>query len=81
VVGAGYATEAASAVLRFGLETLGLDEIASVTRPENAASQAVMRRRGLTFRDRVVHFGRELVSYAIMSDAWRGMEGGERRSR
>jgi RimJ/RimL family protein N-acetyltransferase len=70
--GAGYATEAASTVLAFAFETLRLDEIVSVTHPENRASQAVMRRLGLTYRDRAVHFGRELVVYAIARDAWRG---------
>lgn len=43
----GYATEAAREVLRFGFETLGLDEIVSFTATTNTPSQAVMRRIGM----------------------------------
>jgi RimJ/RimL family protein N-acetyltransferase len=46
--GQGYATEAAREALRFGFETLGLDEIVSITRPANARSRAVMERLGMT---------------------------------
>jgi RimJ/RimL family protein N-acetyltransferase len=45
--GRGYATEAASRVLRFALDDLGLDPIVSFTTPANLPSQAVMRRIGL----------------------------------
>lgn len=44
----GYATEAAEAVLRFGFETLQLDEIVSFTAATNARSRAVMERLGFT---------------------------------
>jgi len=46
--GHGYATEAARAVLAFGFETAGLDEIVSFTATTNLRSQAVMRRLGMT---------------------------------
>ena len=46
--GAGYASEAARAVLRFGFESLGLDEIVSFTVVANARSRAVMERIGMT---------------------------------
>lgn len=46
--GQGYATEAASAGLAFGFETLGLPEILAVTTATNVRSQAVMRRIGMT---------------------------------
>ncbi|MGW1074865.1 GNAT family N-acetyltransferase [Streptomyces sp. NPDC002537] len=46
--GHGYATEAASATLAFGFETLGLPEILAVTTATNRRSQAVMRRIGMT---------------------------------
>jgi RimJ/RimL family protein N-acetyltransferase len=46
--GRGYATEAARAVLRFGFEALGLDEIQSWTVPANIASRRVMERIGMT---------------------------------
>lgn len=46
--GRGYAPEAAEASLRFGFEHLGLDEIVAITTPENANSQRVMRKLGMT---------------------------------
>lgn len=46
--GRGYATEGALAALRFGFETLGLDEIVSFTTARNAASRRVMERIGMT---------------------------------
>src|SRR5215212_5509923 len=47
--GQGYATEAARAALRFGFETLGLDRIVAVVRPENAGSRRVLEKAGLCF--------------------------------
>ena len=45
--GKGLATEGARAALRFGFETLGLDEIVSFTVPANKRSRAVMERLGM----------------------------------
>jgi RimJ/RimL family protein N-acetyltransferase len=45
--GRGYATEAASAALAYGFETLELDEIIAFTARTNLASQAVMTRVGM----------------------------------
>lgn len=45
--GQGYATEAAREWLRFGFETLALDEIVSFTARGNLASQKVMQRLGM----------------------------------
>jgi ribosomal-protein-alanine N-acetyltransferase len=44
----GYATEAASAAMAHGFQTLGLPEIVSFTFAGNARSHAVMERRGMT---------------------------------
>lgn len=46
--GNGFATEAAEAALRFGFETVSLDEIVSFTVPANVRSRAVMERLGMT---------------------------------
>jgi RimJ/RimL family protein N-acetyltransferase len=46
--GHGYATEAASAVLRFAFGELGLDEVVSFTAVRNRRSRAVMERLGMT---------------------------------
>jgi RimJ/RimL family protein N-acetyltransferase len=45
--GQGLATEAASAVLRFGFQTLALEEVLAFTVPENRRSRAVMARLGM----------------------------------
>ncbi len=45
--GHGYATEAAREALRFGFETVGLEEIVSFTVPQNERSWRVMERIGL----------------------------------
>jgi RimJ/RimL family protein N-acetyltransferase len=45
--GHGYATEAGREALRFGYEQVGLDEIVSVTVPQNGRSRRVMERLGL----------------------------------
>ncbi|KZM51199.1 acetyltransferase [Labrenzia sp. OB1] len=45
--GKGYASEAARAWLRFGFETIGLEDIVAFTIPDNAPSQKVMRRIGM----------------------------------
>lgn len=46
--GKGYATEAAREWLRFGFETIGLDEIVAFTIPTNLPSRKVMERIGMT---------------------------------
>ena len=46
--GQGYATEAATASLRFGFERLGLDRLVSLIDPENRSSQRVAERIGET---------------------------------
>jgi len=53
--GQGYATEAAALALRYGFEALALAQIVSFTAVTNAASQAVMRRIGLTRRAEFNH--------------------------
>ena len=53
--GQGYATEAAVLALRYGFEALALPQIVSFTAITNTASQAVMRRIGLTRRAEFDH--------------------------
>ena len=55
--GKGYATEVARAALDYGFEALGLGLIFAITLPDNLASQAVMKRIGLTYRKRVEYRG------------------------
>ncbi|NDH60838.1 MAG: N-acetyltransferase [Alphaproteobacteria bacterium] len=59
--GRGYATEVAQASLDYGFGTLGLGSIFAITLPDNAASQAVMKRIGLTYRRRATYKGFDVV--------------------
>ena len=68
--GRGYATEGAWASLEFGFHTLGLPEIFSMTRPDNARSRAVMDRCGLTYRGEIDFHGWHQVHYAIGAQDW-----------
>jgi RimJ/RimL family protein N-acetyltransferase len=78
--GHGFATEAAEAVLAYGFETLGLDDIVSFTVPENLRSRAVMERIGMTHdpaddfdhpRFPEGHRLRRHVLYRLGCDMWR----------
>jgi [ribosomal protein S5]-alanine N-acetyltransferase len=51
----GYALEAATATLQFGLSSLGLRRIVAITAPQNAASIRILERAGFKF-ERLVHF-------------------------
>ncbi|HWL37282.1 MAG TPA: GNAT family N-acetyltransferase [Frankiaceae bacterium] len=63
--GKGYATEAGRGGVRHAFETLGLDEIAATTLPDNARSRAVMERLGMTYAGEVVHAGLPHVLYVL----------------
>ena len=45
--GQGFATEGASAMVRYGFDDLSLDRIIGVTHPDNVASQNVLQKAGL----------------------------------
>lgn len=47
----GYATEAATACRRYAFETLGAEEVCSIIRDTNTASQNVAKRNGMTVKD------------------------------
>ena len=51
--GRGYATEAAAAVVRFGLNVLGLERISATCRPGNRASARVLEKTGLVLQARL----------------------------
>jgi RimJ/RimL family protein N-acetyltransferase len=72
VWGRGIATEAGTAGLRHGFETLGLDRIVSVYEPDNVASGRVMQRLGMTFDRDTTHprLGVPVRVMAITREAW-----------
>jgi [ribosomal protein S5]-alanine N-acetyltransferase len=70
--GKGYATEMARAALAYGFDTLGLDLIFAMTLPDNHASQAVMKRLGLTYRRKVEYKGfKDIVWFDMDLQTWK----------
>jgi len=61
----GYATEAASAVLRHGFDGLGLNEILAEIDPANIASIALADRLGMRRRGSRTSEGRDWARYAL----------------
>jgi RimJ/RimL family protein N-acetyltransferase len=72
VWGKGYATETARAALAYGFDTLTLNLIFAIAKPDNLASQAVMRRLGLLNRRNVVYKGMDVVWLDIDRARWTG---------
>lgn len=65
--GKGYATETARAALDYGFRTLGMELIFAITKPDNAPSQAVMRRLGMHYLKDVVYRGFEVMWFESQS--------------
>ena len=63
--GNGYATEAARGAVGYAFGTLGLDELAAATLPDNVRSRAVMERLGMTYSGEAVHAGLPHVLYLL----------------
>jgi ribosomal-protein-alanine N-acetyltransferase len=61
--GRGYATEAASRCLRFGIEQLKLKRVIGLTYADHIASRRVMENSGMVYEKRVERYSRELVQY------------------
>ncbi|MBI3151619.1 MAG: GNAT family N-acetyltransferase [Chloroflexi bacterium] len=65
--GNGYATESASAIVKFGINKIGLKEIIGLTHPQNFASQRVLEKSGLSFTRSAFYFGMDMFRYAIQA--------------
>lgn len=63
--GNGYATEAATAAIRYGFDELELDRIVAVTLPTNRASRRVLEKCGLSYEGTVQVYGHTQVKYAL----------------
>jgi ribosomal-protein-alanine N-acetyltransferase len=61
----GYATEMAREAVRVGFNVLELDELVAFTTPANAASQAVMRKLGMSYERDIEHAGLPHVLYRL----------------
>jgi [ribosomal protein S5]-alanine N-acetyltransferase len=67
VRGHGFATQVASAAVRFGFESTGLKKIIGLVHPQNAPSIRVLEKCGLVFTDRLTWWGLEMSRYQIKS--------------
>ena len=70
----GFATEAANACFRFGFERLELEKIYAVIHPENAASQRVLKKTGMSFDRASEHYRMDLTTYTIARDEFEPSE-------
>jgi ribosomal-protein-alanine N-acetyltransferase len=68
----GLAPEAAAAVLSYGFEELGLEEIWTETRPENSAWRGMMERLGMVLRKAGCGDGEGEVFYAAAREGFFG---------
>jgi ribosomal-protein-alanine N-acetyltransferase len=69
--GKGYATESATAVLRFGFEEALLERIVGCTHTENFASQKVLEKIGLIREGEAFHYDMDLFYFALMKEDYR----------
>jgi [ribosomal protein S5]-alanine N-acetyltransferase len=68
----GYGTEAAIAVLAYGLGPVGLDRIMAVAMPENTGSWRIMEKAGMRYEGLVNYYGLEgLKKYVADREWWR----------
>lgn len=61
--GKGYATEAASALMRYGFDHLGLEHVAAVVHPENQASGRVLQKLGMRYTGPEHYYGTNVDFY------------------
>lgn len=68
----GYAIEAGSALLHFGLTTLGLERIEANTPVTNAPAIAVARKLGMTYEGATLREGTEYARFAALATTLKG---------
>jgi ribosomal-protein-alanine N-acetyltransferase len=68
--GKGLATEGAAASLGYGFERLELESIVGIVHPENAASQRVLEKLGMSRQGAAEYFGMEVYRYVIDASAY-----------
>lgn len=63
--GAGFVSEAALAVLRYGFEQCGMDSVIGATDTPNQRAVQIMQRIGMVFRERREYKGLDTVFYGL----------------
>lgn len=69
--GKGYATESATAVLRFGFQETPLERIVGVTHTENYASQKVLEKIGLKREKLSFSYGMEVIYFSLEKENYK----------
>jgi RimJ/RimL family protein N-acetyltransferase len=69
----GLASEAARAMASFAFDGLQLSELYAVCNPANLASAQVMQRLGMQDVGLQTWYGKDLTTYRIDADRWRGL--------
>lgn len=69
--GKGFATEAARAGLRYGIEEMKLDRIVAVVNPQNVSSQRVLEKLGMRHTRNAHHYDADLMYYEISSKGFK----------
>lgn len=69
----GYATEGALAAVAFAFEELGRPEVISIADVDNAASQRVMAKAGLTRRGRRFWRGLDVAWWGMTREEWEAL--------
>lgn len=73
--GKGYATEAASAMMRYAFEELGLPRVIALIDPRNAPSERVALKLGMTLEKETVRPGGKVMrvyAAAALAEGWAG---------
>jgi len=76
----GYATEATKAVLAHGFETLKLDRIIALAKPENTASRRVMEKNGMRYIKNAEYWGMICAYYGISKAEYASSHARNKRS-
>ena len=61
----GYSTEAGKALMQHGFETVGLERIIAIVRPDNLASQAVIKKLGLKEEGTGTYYGIHCLYFGL----------------
>jgi len=69
--GAGYATEAGAAALRYGFDQAGLERIVGIAREQNTASLRVLQRLGMRALGAAEYWGSDWAKYELTAAEWR----------
>ena len=69
--GKGFATELATASLRYGFEEHRFDSIVAIAKPDNAASIHVMEKLGMRFEKHATYYDIDVVQYVITREEFK----------